>query len=192
MTSIGSYAFFACNSLKDIFYSGTYAQWSAIHKGSGWDSYTGNYTLHCSDDVPGASEGLVFTSYGNGTCYVSSIGSCTDTEVIIPEFSPRGDKVTGIGDWAFFDCSSLTSVTVPDSVTSISDAAFYGCSSLTSVTIPNSMTSFGLWALENCTALRDIYYSGTVSQWYSISKMSDWNNNTGSYTVHCTDGDLAK
>ena len=48
-----------------------------------------------------------------------------------------------IADRAFYRCSSLTSVTIPNSVTSIGEEAFEGCSSLTSVTIPNSVTSIG-------------------------------------------------
>ena len=66
--------------------------------------------------------------------------------VIIPSsvtYNSRTYSVTSIGGYAFEDCSSLTSVTIPNSVTSIGDKAFYDCSSLTSVTIPNSVTSIG-------------------------------------------------
>ncbi len=53
-------------------------------------------------------------------------------------------SVTSIGDWAFYDCRGLTSVTIPNSVTSIGNSAFYGCRALlTSVTIGNSVTSIG-------------------------------------------------
>ena len=54
-----------------------------------------------------------------------------------------GICVTSIGDNAFSDNKSLTSVTIPDSVTSIGDYAFERCSSLASVTIPNSVTNIG-------------------------------------------------
>ena len=66
--------------------------------------------------------------------------------VVIPEevtYMNRTRKVTSIGDYAFRDCSGLTSVTIPNSVTSIGNYAFSGCSGLTSVTIPNSVTSIG-------------------------------------------------
>ena len=52
-------------------------------------------------------------------------------------------KLTTITSEAFYDCTSLTSVTIPDSVTSIGASAFYDCDSLTSVTIPDSVTSIG-------------------------------------------------
>ena len=57
--------------------------------------------------------------------------------------------MTSIGSYAFYYCSSLTSVTIPNSVTSIGDYAFYGCSGLTSVTIPNSVTSIGRYAFSD-------------------------------------------
>ena len=63
------------------------------------------------------------------------IAGCKTT--IIP------NSVRSIGESAFFECSSLTSITIPNSVTSIGDYAFIVCSGLTSVTIPNSVTSIG-------------------------------------------------
>ena len=64
--------------------------------------------------------------------------------------------VTTIGDYAFFGCSSLTSITIPDGVTSIGASAFRGCSSLTSITIPDSVTSIGAYTFRDCSSLTSI------------------------------------
>ena len=77
-------------------------------------------------------------------------------EVVIPEsveHEGTAYSVTSIGDYAFCNCSGLTSVTIGNGVTSIGEFAFYGCSDLTSVSIPNSVTSIGASAFEYCDGL---------------------------------------
>lgn len=61
--------------------------------------------------------------------------------------------------------------------------AFFGCTSLTSVTIPDSVTSIGRYAFEDCTNLTSIKYRGTEEQWNAITKGSKWDYNTGDYTI---------
>ena len=61
--------------------------------------------------------------------------------------------MTSLGDWCFSDCSSLTSITIPNSVTSLGERCFSGCSSLTSITIPNSITSLEDGCFAGCSSL---------------------------------------
>ena len=76
--------------------------------------------------------------------------SCTNlASVTIP------DSVTTIGVRAFTGCDSLTSVTIPDSVTTIGERTFSGCDSLTSVTIGDSVTTVGNSAFYNCGSLKE-------------------------------------
>ncbi len=76
---------------------------------------------------------------------------CTDIKsVVIP------DSVSSIGEYAFYNCSGLTNITIPDNVTSIDSFTFKGCSSLTNVTIPDSVTHIGYSAFENCNKLEKI------------------------------------
>ncbi len=78
---------------------------------------------------------------------------------------PYGNSysVTSIGDFAFRDCSGLTSITIPNSVKSIRDWAFGRCSGLTSITIPNSVTSIGSSAFSKCYSLNSIDIPNSVT-----------------------------
>ena len=98
---------------------------------------------------------LEFRSNGDGTCYVVGIGTCTDTDVVIPSVY-NGERVTGIGDEAF-RFGKLTSVVIPDGVTNIGTAAFSGCNSLLSIAIPDGVTSIGSTAFGNCYGLVSIH-----------------------------------
>ena len=84
-------------------------------------------------------------------------GCSSLTSVTIP------NSVTSIGWYAFYGCSSLTSIAIPSSVKSIEEYTFYGCSSLTSVTIPNSVTSIGNCAFSGCSGLTFITIPNSVT-----------------------------
>ena len=99
----------------------------------------------------------------NVVCNVTSIEDatfldCTSlTSIIIP------NSVTSIGYETFSGCSRLTSITIPNSVTSIGEYAFKGCTSLTSITIPNSVTSIGDYAFQDCYGLTSVTIPNSVT-----------------------------
>lgn len=71
--------------------------------------------------------------------------------------------ITTIGNYAFYYCGRLTSITIPDSVTSIGNSAFQNCSNLTSVTIGNGVTSISNYAFSYCTGLTSITIPDSVT-----------------------------
>ena len=98
---------------------------------------------------------------------VTGIGNFAFFECISLTSMTIPDSVTCIGNCAFKDCSSLASVTIPDSVASIGVYAFCGCTSLKSVTIPDSVTSIGDYAFGFCTSLTGIWVDGGSSHYFS-------------------------
>ena len=98
----------------------------------------------------------------NNTFVIITKYTGSDVAVTIPD-KIDGLPVTTIGDSAFYNISSLTSVTIPNSVTSIGYRAFYVCTSLTSVTIPNSVISIGASAFSYCTSLTSVTLGNGVT-----------------------------
>lgn len=138
VTSIGGSAFSGCSAL------------TSINIPSSVTSIVGSAFYGCSaltalivdaNNPNYSAEGCMLFNKEK-TTLISAVGSQKTYDI--------PSSVTSIGDWAFYDCSSLTSINIPNSVTSIGTFAFYGCSALTSITIPNSVTSIGSYAFGNC------------------------------------------
>ena len=121
-----------------------------------------------------------YVTYGDITYNVTSIGDyafsdCTGlTSLTIP------NSVTSIGKKAFSTCIALTSVSIGNGVTSIGDLAFYNCRGLTSVTIPNSVTCIGEVAFHDCTSLASVTIGNSVT---SIGYAAFWGCNSIEYII---------
>lgn len=105
--------------------------------------------------VPGPSEGLVFESQGDGTCYVTGMGTCTDENLWIPETSPSGDSVIWVGTGAFSGNTKIKTLTLPACVIRIDDSAFENCTQLTAVYGCEGLKAIGKTAFMGCTALSE-------------------------------------
>ena len=81
--------------------------------------------------------------------------------VTVPD-TINGLPVTSIANLAFFYCTSLTNVVIPDSLASIENDAFDECASLTSVILPSSVTFIGWEAFANCPNLGGVYFKGNA------------------------------
>ena len=101
-------------------------------------------------------DGIYYEDWGDYCVAVVSGDNQYTGDVTIPEtvtYDGTTYSVNWIGDYAFYYCSGLTSIDIPNSVTGISSYAFYECSGLTSFDIPDSVTTIGSYAFYNCSGL---------------------------------------
>lgn len=140
----------------------------------GTDTVTADITLTAkwTPKTVTSSEGLVFTSNGDGTCTVTGFNNGTVTDLIIPETSPDGEQVTVIGKEAISWKTNLKSVAIPDSVARIERYAFNYCSNLKSVSIGNGLKSVAEYAFNECSSLERVDISN-LSAWFGVDFESD-------------------
>ena len=190
---IGQQAFDGCISLTDMYFGGTVRQFEDMEKDDRWDAGMSSYTVHCSDGDIQAERvpDMWFSLNEAGDGYLLDRYFGEDSAVTVPS-EYNGLPVVGISLVAFMGCDSLKSITLPGGVTYIGNQAFDSCTALESITLPGGLTYIGYIAFRNCTALTDIYFGGTVRQFENMEKDDMWDDGMPSYTVHCSDGDIAK
>ena len=173
LTTIEATAFSGCTKLKKIVIPGTVTSigttilsgCTAVEElefpyvlGDGKSSVNGLSKLFGSANsaVPSTLKTIVIN--GGTSIGKYAFYSCSKlTSVTIP------NSVTNIGTYAFYSCSGLTSITIPNNVTSIGNSAFCLCVWLTSIEIPNSVTSIGESAFSSCTWLTSITIGNSVT-----------------------------
>ena len=209
----------SCPNWTDIYYDNWGRVWNRVVSNVR-DSIPDRMNVHFKDNIydsGSCGENVTWTLTADGTLTISGTGAMTDYtyDSRSPWYSCRTyikrvvmqQGVTSIGDHAFWDCSGLTSVTIPDGVTSIGGDAFSGCAALTSVEIPNgvtaiggstfsncirlakvtipkSVTSIGKNAFYYCESIADVYYDGTEEDWAKIS-ISSGNEDLLAAALHC-------
>ena len=151
VTSIGSYAFFNCNSLVFISVPNSI---TTIGTGA-FSGCTALISIEVENTNP-------FYSSENGVLF-----NREKTNLIRYPAGKSGgyiipDNVTSIARSAFSDCTTLTSLIISNSVTNIEGAAFYGCSALTSVIIGNNVASIEEYAFSGCTNLASIITPNSI------------------------------
>ncbi len=114
---------------------------------------------------------VVYLIDGNAA-YVGCSPNASGDITILSEINVDGTTypVTSIGDQVFYNCTKLTSITIPESVTSIGDQVFYNCTKLTSITIPEGVTSIGDQAFYNNETLRNITINRSDNTPLSLGK----------------------
>lgn len=167
--------------------------------------------------IPSEYEGVAVKYIGQLGCTQPILKDIVATKVVIPdgvvqiydrsfwlcetvEAFEIPASVQRISKYAFWKCSALKEMKLPAGIAVIEEYTFSKCTSLTKVDIPASVTKIEAGAFLDCEALTDINFGGTKAQWEAVEKgyrdmlgnITMWDENTGNYTVHCTDGDVAK
>ena len=137
------------------------------------------------------SKGLTFSATEGKSCAVTGLGTCSDTTLTIPA-KYVSSPVTSVAKNAFNNCTGLKSVVFKKNMRKIGKNAFLHCTGLGYISFSDGITKIEESAFAECVSLTDIRFAGTIRQWEAIQKEPHWDDDTGDYTVKCSDGKVAK
>ena len=200
LTSIGNSSFQGCSALKSITVPETVTSVGA-------DAFRDCTGLVQADFSPGATTLSSGNTFNGGTALqVLTVGGSSLTNlpvnfaknctalvdlVVTAPLTTLDNGTTDGNNGAFYGCTSLTNVELPDTLTTIGRYAFKNCSSLVSLTLPSAVTTIGVGALNigSSTNLPEVTMDGKTQA--TVQGMADypWGLRTGS-TIHCSDGDI--
>jgi len=165
VTSIEKYTFFNCPSLTSVTIPDSVTS-------IGYYTFSGCTSL-ASITIPDSVTEIGANAFSNTAYYNNASNWENDVLYIGKHLIKANETLSGayaikletktIADHAFQDCTSLTSVTIPDSVTGFGAYVFCGCTALASVTIPNSVIGFGAYVFCGCTALASVTIPNSVT-----------------------------
>ena len=193
VTSIGELSLSDCTSLSSVYYIGTAEKWNdilvtpyndslknatlyyysetePIEGGNFWHWVDGVPTVwdNGSKLTPTPDEYFEFTLLDNGTYSIKAKDvNNMPSEVVIPS-TYNGKAVTAVGEFAFYNCTSVTSIVIPDSVTTISTFAFGNCTALANLVIPDSVEFIGEFVFLYCSSLANIEVDENNQNYKSI------------------------
>ena len=174
VTSIGDYAFYGCNAMN------------TISLPDGLTTIGNNTFKNCtalSDVTIPKNVEEIGNSAFNG-CNILSIVTINSKSIISKTYYSTynlqtifgnqvkkyvlGADINIIGDYAFFNCTGIESLYIPNNVTTFGNYAFYGCSGLKSINIPSSITTIGIDTFYGCTGLTKVI-TGSISEWCNVT-----------------------
>ena len=193
VTSIGDGAFMACTQLKsitlpssliaieDVAFDSCLSLGSIVIPSSvstiGYDVFA-----MCNNlvSITVDSENEIYHSAGN--CIIDTnrkmvVAGCKNSTI------PDDGSVSVIGPRAFYNCSGLKTIVIPNGVTTIGQSAFSQCDSLSTVYISDSIEEIEVRAFFGSDNLKKIFYCGTDEQWSNVSRMMDFLDEEMNYTL---------
>ena len=174
---VNQLAFFGCTSLEEVYIPSSL-----------WLIGVAAFSSLTSCKSMVVSESNQHLTSKNGSNIIMEINTGILIAACDPVIIP--DDIKAINDFGISYCSSIKEVVLPEGFEYLDQSAFTYCRGLVSVTLPRTLSTISNAAFFECTMLKTVNYNGSIEEWNSIYKGTDWNYHTGFTVVHCSDGDV--